>query len=271
MEIIAKISRGTKMDQIYIPKQRAGFQNGRYVIIKPIEDEIKKPKQEKPIFYNIKSIEPIKIKLISEIFSIIEHETEEQFVDNLLIVGSFLEKGFYFNDIDILIIINKTEIKIDSIKKRIQEEIGITPHIIQIKIEDLIKGVSSDPLYENMLSKYIAKKRLILKYKRKINYKILDLHLLKSKSLIDNFEILSGKEKYYLIKNMLAIDLFIKKEKISNEILNKQIKEIFKIEAERIKENLIANKQEFIKKCRNFYNNISKQIQKGIKKENESK
>ena len=43
MEIIAKISRGSKMDQVYIPKNRGGFSIGSYVILKPIK--IKKPLQ----------------------------------------------------------------------------------------------------------------------------------------------------------------------------------------------------------------------------------
>ena len=49
MEIISKISKGTKMDQIYIPKNRPGLDIGTYVKIIPIEEKIIK----RPYFYNI--------------------------------------------------------------------------------------------------------------------------------------------------------------------------------------------------------------------------
>ena len=59
MELIAKISKGSKMDQVYIPKNRIGFSAGSYVIIRPLEG---KKTVEKPYLYNIKSIEPVKLR-----------------------------------------------------------------------------------------------------------------------------------------------------------------------------------------------------------------
>jgi len=48
MAIVAKISRGSKMDQIYIPKNRAGFSTGQYVLISPLESELKQKRLFKP-------------------------------------------------------------------------------------------------------------------------------------------------------------------------------------------------------------------------------
>ena len=39
MEIIAKISKGSNMDQIYIPKIRYGLNVGEYVIVRPLKEE----------------------------------------------------------------------------------------------------------------------------------------------------------------------------------------------------------------------------------------
>ena len=39
MEIIAKISKGSKMDQIYIPRNRESFPAGSFVIIKLLEEK----------------------------------------------------------------------------------------------------------------------------------------------------------------------------------------------------------------------------------------
>ena len=58
MEIISKVSRGTKMDQIYLPKNRFGLNPGSYVLVR----EVSRIKQDKLFYYNIKKIEKIKIK-----------------------------------------------------------------------------------------------------------------------------------------------------------------------------------------------------------------
>ena len=42
MEIIAKISKGSNMDQVYLPKNRIGFDIGNYVLIKPFEKKLLK-------------------------------------------------------------------------------------------------------------------------------------------------------------------------------------------------------------------------------------
>jgi hypothetical protein len=122
MELIAKISKGTKMDQIYLPKNRQGFNIGNYVIIKPVINEKVNIKRQRPYFYDIKLIEPIKLKIIGEIFSIIEEEIENY--ENIIITGSFVESGFKFNDIDILLITQspKSENK-NNIKNNIESNI----------------------------------------------------------------------------------------------------------------------------------------------------
>ena len=99
MEMISKVSRGSRMDQVYLPKNRSGFSIGDYVIIRSFEPlkEI-----EKLYFYNIDYIEPIKIQIIEHIFEIINKYSDKY--DNILVNGSFLEKGFHFNDVDILLI-----------------------------------------------------------------------------------------------------------------------------------------------------------------------
>ena len=122
MEIISKISKGTKMDQIYLPKNRIGFNTGTYVKINTKEKII----ITKPFFYNIKEIEPIKLSLIKQIFNIVNKNIE---ADNIIITGSFIEKGFNFNDIDIIILTEK-KVKENMIKNKIYREIKIPPHLI---------------------------------------------------------------------------------------------------------------------------------------------
>jgi len=258
MEIIARISKGSKMDQIYIPKNRQGMLAGDYVLIAPVDERIQASKP-KLYFYNAK-IEPIKLKIIEEIFAQLNKLNPE----NIILTGSFLEQGFKFNDVD-LIIINEKKINTKSLKERIEISFGIKTHIILINNKSLISGLSSDPLYSLMLSKYISSKRIVFKVKRKPDYKLLDLHLLKSKTLIGNFSILNGEEKYYLTLNIVSILLFLQGKKLSKEIVNKEIEKTFNIEIESLKENIVDEK--FMKEYKEIYDKTFNLIMERIKNE----
>ena len=257
------------MDQIYIPKNRHGLSIGSYVVIKPLENaavqtqEDNADKNKRYFYYNIDSIEPIKIKIIDEIMFML-HKYLDSY-DNILITGSFVENGFNFNDIDIVVISNSnTEIK--PIQAKIQERTGIKADIIVIANDALIEGLATDPLYQMLLSKCIARERFIYKIKDRIDYKVLDLHLLKSKPLIDNFDILNGSEKYHLTRNLAAIKLFLHSKKISKENVDREIKNIFSLkEVKEIKDNLL-DKKRFIAKYKRAYDETFKMILAGIKR-----
>lgn len=262
MEMISKISKGSKMDQIYIPKNRIGLNVGEYVIITLVNKEKEIKKIEKLYFYGIKKIEPVKLKIIEEVFSIIRKINPE----NIIITGSFLEEGFKFNDIDILVISEKEY----SLSKEIKNKTGIETHIIFISNKSLFEGLKKDPMYQMMLSKCISKKRLFYKVKNEPNYRILDLHLLKSKVLFDNYDELNGEEKYYLTRNIICILLFIQNKKISKDSIEKEIKNIFGIKTSDINDNKL--KRDFIKKYKEIYNSTFNLILKGLgKNENEQK
>ena len=257
MELIAKISKGSNMDQIYLPKNRSGLNVGSYVIVKPIET---KKFQEKSYFYGVKGIEPIKIGAVNEIMNIASHNIAGY--ENIFITGSFLEEGFCFNDVDILIVSDKN-INEASLREKIWDKVGIKAHLIVINRDSLMKGLASDPLYQMMLSKTVTKKRFIYHIKREINYKLLDLHLLKSKSLIDNFNLLTGDEKYYLTRNMISILEFLQNKRITKEFTDKRIKNIFNIkDVKEIKQNML--KKEFLQKFKEVYKKTSDLIMEGI-------
>lgn len=258
MEIVGRISKGSKMDQIYIPKNRVGFSSGEYVIISSIIGKKEQEKKPSLCFYGVKNLEPIKIRIIEEIISLIEKKIMPE---NIIITGSFLDNGFGFNDIDILLI-NEDKINTELITKEIQND-GIKPHILVLNMKTLSSGLSSEPIYNLMLSKYVSKKRLIFNTKRKINYRILDLGLLKSKTLIDNFDSLNGNEKYYFVLNMISILLFIQGKKLSKDMANKEIENLFNVKIKEIKENLV--KQDFLKKYKEVFNKTFNLVLDNIK------
>lgn len=259
VNIISTISKGTKMDQIYLPKVRSpGFSIGDHVEIIPT-------KKEKVSFYthHVAQLEPLKSIIKDEILSYFEH------AENVFITGSFLENGFEFNDIDVLVLGEPGHEK--SWSDHFKWKLGLPIHIICLNRSSLVQGLQQDPLFQMMMSKYISRKRELFKYKSAFNYKLLDLHLLKSKILINNFDILAGKEKYNLVRNMLAISLFLKKKKLNKEIVDQEMEKIFgKGMPERLKWNT-ADKDTFLLKFRKAYNGIFEMIMEGIKRGSQSK
>ena len=79
MVIISKISKGSRMDQVYLPKIRPpGFGVGNFVEIVPTQ-------RKKINFYthNLNYLEPIKTLIKDELFDYFEA------VDNVILTGSF--------------------------------------------------------------------------------------------------------------------------------------------------------------------------------------
>src|SRR3989344_2791209 len=116
-----------------------------------------------------------------------------------------------------------------------------------------------------MLSKCVAKKRFVYKTGQRINYKLLDLHLLKSETLLDNFGVLNGGEKYYLTRNMVAIYLFLNGKSVSRESTDAAIKQLFNINSvNEIKQNML-DKSSFLQTYKQVYNECFNRIMGGIK------
>lgn len=250
------------MDQIYLPKNRSGLPAGSYVIITAIKQNLEKQAEKRLIFYGIKKIEPIKIEIINKSISIINKHFPNR--ENIIITGSFLDKGFNFNDLDIIIVTLERQKK-EEAEKEIMEKIGIFAQIEKIKSSELVAGLKTDPFYTLLLSKCVTQKKIIFKTKKKYNYEILDVHLLKSKSLINNFDILVGKEKYKLTRNLMAINMFLKDEKINQDSLNNEMRKEFNLkDIKEIKENVL-DKKEFIRKYIEIYNESFNKIMRGIK------
>ncbi len=261
--LVSKISRGTVMDQIYIPKRRApGLEAGTLVVVEPAL--LKAAEKPKLNYCRIEYLAPIKIAIIERIFEYFEHMAE---ADNVLVAGSFLEPGFEFEDVDVVAISEK---KIDAsrIEKALSTESGLKVHVIAIGFKTLLKGISTDPLFEMLVSRFVSRKRVIFRIKREIHFKLLDLHLLKSNILTDSFEFLSGKEKYKLTRNMIALSLFLSGRKLNVEAVNSEIEKHFGKDIPKlIKENMVG--RAFLAKYKSLYNKLFDRIMAGVR--NDSK
>jgi len=238
------------MDQIYVPKNRPpGLESGTYVLIAPaLENE-----KTELFYYNIKKIEPIKVQIIEKIFEFINAE-------NVIVCGSFLEKGFGFEDIDVIVVKGQGK----GLKDFIWENFGLETHLIEIDYPSLRNGLNTDPLFQMLLSKFVAKERVLFKMERKINYKHMDLHLIHSNALIYAFDVLGGNEKYKLLRNSFGIKMFIENKKMDKYTLNKEIDNYFgKGFIEEVLKNTLE-KKEFIKKYKKFHKNLFNKIMDGV-------
>ena len=100
MELIGRISKGSKMDQIYIPKNRIGFSAGEYVLILPIKGRLEEAGEKDKIIDN-KSVVIGEVGLGGEIRSVgnIEkriQEAEKLGFNKIFIPGNNL-KGLKLN------------------------------------------------------------------------------------------------------------------------------------------------------------------------------
>lgn len=255
MELIGRVSKGSVMDQIYLPKQRPGMPVGSYVLIKPA---LQASLLQKPVLYGIRKIEPLKIEITKRIFALIEEKIN---CENIIITGSFVKQGFRFKDIDILIVTNEKKVKDKELAAFIGQDIGVKLHILILTGKELSLGIARDPLYAMMLSRCIAKKRFTYHLQERIiKPQLLDLHLLKSKLVFYNLDHISGDDLYYLIRNMVAVTLFLK-GKVSIEQVENKIKHIFGVSEEKIRRKELE-KRMFLRKYKEFYDATFKSILK---------
>src|SRR3989344_2374930 len=128
-ELVKKISKGTRFNQIYLQKSEGlGFESGKTVIIRALADAIAK---ELPIFeYHVK-LNSLKKEIVRTIFKIIGNNGD---YGNIIITGSFLDEGFNFEDIDI-VIINPAGIDKRILTTSIEQSTGINPHLIFIDMK----------------------------------------------------------------------------------------------------------------------------------------
>lgn len=262
-QIIKRISKGARFNQIYLQKNEGiGFEPGSSVVISPLEGIIAK---EPAVFeYNVK-LESLKREIVKLVFKIIDNHG---YYENIIITGSFLDEGFNFEDIDI-IIINPKNMEKDKLKNPIEESTGINPHLILIDSESFNKGIKRDPLFTLMVDRYVSAKRAIFRKDREINYKLLDIYLLKNKNLIEGYDLFSIKQRKKLLRDFISIKLFSENKEVTIKNIEKEINMLF---GKDIIESLFfygnnEEKHKFIAKLKKEFDKLEKHILENVPKQ----
>jgi hypothetical protein len=257
-KIIKKISKGSRFNQIYLKKNEGiEFQPGKAVIIKSVLEE-----PESNIFEYRVTLSNIKKQIVKSIFGIIDDNCS---YDNILITGSFLEKGFNFNDIDIIIINPKNT---DKVKELITENIGIKPHLILIDSKSLNKGIKRDPLFRLMIDRYVSIKRTLFRRDKEIDYKLIDIYLVRNKNLIDGFDLLNIGQRKKMLRDFVGLKLFAENKEITIKGIEKETERIF---GKDIIEKLFyyadsKAKEAFMVKLKKEFSYLEKEVLKNVSK-----
>ena len=214
-KFIHKISKGSRFNQIYIPKEMNGvFEIGDVVEIKLLS--------KKEIFYyskNLKKLSNYKEKLVKEIFSFLSDFSD---IKHIFIIGSFLTNKIDYNDVDILLISNKN-IEIEVYNKLI-DKFNIKFHIISISEERFEYLQYSCPLTRSMLSYFVSNKEFNLPEEIKVDKNHIRYLLMTPEDLL---KVNPGSRAYYdSIRRLITVENFLENKPVDILEISNQLTKI---------------------------------------------
>lgn len=255
-----KVSKGSKFNQIYIPKNLEGIiEVGDLVEVRLLK------KQVQFNYRNQKILSGFKKYLIKNIFSNLQKFKE---IKIIFIVGSFLYEEIY-NDIDIIIISDTKKKELEkSTGDLLTKKLNQRFHILvfnERKLKDLIE---KDPLTQAMLNSYISNKKIELDYKKTTDKKHINFLLMMPEDLLEIA--LSSKVFYDNLRRLIVIEQFLKDKDLDRKSIINQIKrEINPKLLTKIKNNdeLNSGEMERLREIiREKIKNIRKMMKNGQKK-----
>lgn len=235
-KFIHKISKGSRFNQIYIPKElNESFDVGDLV-------EVKLLKKKVELYYskNLKKLSKFKEKLIKDIFSSLSHYKE---IGKVFFVGSFLTKREDYNDIDILILSKKSDRDFETkIYNELVEEFNLKLHIILIEENKFLELLKTNPLIRNMIFCSVSNKKIEEMPEIIINKRSIKHILMLPEDVLDVD--VDTKMLFNALRRVILMESFIKKKDIQPiEIENKIVKLLGSKLFEDIKNNLTINKE----------------------------
>ncbi len=255
MKFKHKISKGSRFNQIYIPKEvEEDFEVGDLV-------EVKLLKKKTKIYYskNLPKLSDFKENIVKKIFSTLEQFNE---IKQIFVIGSFLTQKINYNDIDIILITNKKELE-EVAYDKLTDKINLKFHIISISEDNFSLLQETCPLTNNMIYYYLSNKNFNPPNKRKIDKNHIKFLIMLPEDLL---EIKTNSHVFYdSIRRLITIRKFLKNEDLDPIKINKELEltlGTFTFSA--LKDNEIIDTK-IIEKLRdiikNELNNINKLIQ----------
>lgn len=246
MKFVRKVSKGTNFNQIYVPKEVSEiFEIGSLV-------EVKLLKKPTTLCYskNLKKLSDFKEKLINELFSFLNKFQE---IKQMFVVGSFLTEKIEYNDIDVLIILEREDRELEKkIYGELIDKFNLKFHLLFMTKERFILLSEICPLTRSMLYFHVSNKEFSLP-KRKVDKRHIKFLMMMPEDLLEIK--MESKVFYDNIRRIICIERFLigKDEnptKINLELkktVGNEIYEIIKMNNE-INDNILKKLREIIQK-----------------------
>ena len=201
IKFVHNVSKGSRYNQIYIPKEY----EDRFEIGDKVEIRLLGKKSD--LFYSRKiELSKFKKRLVKEIFSFLSKYKE---IKQVFIFGSFLTKNIDYNDIDLMLIIDKEKEEFDKkIYDELIEEFNLKFHVISVDKDRLNNLLMVDTLIRNAIYSSISNKKIYLLPKRIIDENRIRFELMYSEDVL-NVNV-NSKMLYDALKRAVLIEYFLK-------------------------------------------------------------
>jgi hypothetical protein len=224
MEFVHKVSKGSRYNQIYIPKDFEEFEAGDIVKVILLKKKNK--------IYTSKNLDlkEFKREIIERIFKLFP--TRKVFV-----FGSFLFKEADYKDIDILLI-NGDEEKDCSL---LIEKMGLKFHVLAMKEQSFEKLIKICPLTRSMLS-YFASNKEFKMPQQEYDKKHLEFLLMMPQDIL-KIDV-NNRIFYDNLRRLVTIERFLEKKSLDSMLIEKELKSLFKELFQKIKDNETITEKE---------------------------
>lgn len=213
------VSKGSRFNQIYIPKHMEN------IIEVGDEVEVRLIRKQRELYYSegLERATPFKEKLMKDAFSLVKTAKGVHFV---CIVGSFLSEKIDYNDIDIVVIKDKTRDNLGNLEEeiysRITEKLNLRFHILTIEERRFWHLLKICPLTRSMFSRFVCNKPLAIPHDRLVDKKHIQFLLMMPYDLLEIT--LSSRAFFDGMRRVITIERFLKNQDLDSAEINKELR-----------------------------------------------
>jgi hypothetical protein len=211
-----KVSKGSRYNQIYIPRGMEGlFQVGDVVEVRLVE----KANVLEEGFNKKLEINDFKKEIIKQIFDITSKFKE---VEQTIIFGSFLIQKSDYNDIDLALISDKKDME-KTIEIALIDKLPFKFHVISFKPENLKRLLDFCPLTRSMFYYSISNKKLEISKNTLLNKEHIEFLLMMPEDLL-KINISNSRAYFDSLRRLITIIKFLKSQELDPLKINLELK-----------------------------------------------
>ena len=195
-----RISKGSRYNQIYIPKDKEKFDVGDLVEVRLIEKNVNLNYSK-----NLRRLSNFKEGLIRDIFLLLRRFSN---IKQSFIFGSFLTKKIEYRDIDVLVISKEDRKDFDEkVYSNLIKKFDLKFHIISITEAELDRLLRMCPMTRSMLYYSVSDKNFDRRRERELDENHIKFLLMMPEDLLEIK--LKGEIFYNNIRRLITIESFL--------------------------------------------------------------